>query len=41
MTGRRERRFRQLPDDLKEETKKELQIAVCGELFIERAVDLS
>jgi hypothetical protein len=46
MTRRRERRRKQLVDDLKEargywKLKEEGQIALCGELALEKAMDLS
>jgi hypothetical protein len=44
--GRRERRCKQLPDDFKEEEdignrKRKHKIALCGELALEEATDLS
>ena len=47
VTGRHERRGKQLLDDLKQKTgywklkKKNHQIALCGELYLEEATDLS
>ena len=39
VTGRRGRRCRKLLDDLKE--RRDLQIALCGELALEEVLDLS
>ena len=41
VTGRQGRRRRKLLDDLKERRKRKLWIAVCGELVLEDALDLS